>query len=54
MSFLKARRMVEKEWLVYLAFVRDFSVDTPTFESVSVVREFLDVFLAYLSGMPPQ
>ncbi|XP_070036795.1 uncharacterized protein [Nicotiana tomentosiformis] len=52
-SFLKAQRMVENEWLAYLAFVRDVSVDTPTVESVPVVREFLDVFPVDLPGKPP-
>ncbi|XP_070054243.1 uncharacterized protein [Nicotiana tomentosiformis] len=37
----------------YLAFVRDVSVDTPTVESVPIVRDYLDVFSADLSGMPP-
>ncbi|XP_070036796.1 uncharacterized protein [Nicotiana tomentosiformis] len=49
----KAQRMVENEWLAYLAFVRDVSFDTPTVESVSVVREFLDVFPVDLPGKPP-
>ncbi|XP_070045165.1 uncharacterized protein [Nicotiana tomentosiformis] len=39
--------------LAYLAFVRDVSVDTSTVESVSVVREFSDVFPADLSGLLP-
>ncbi|XP_070031159.1 uncharacterized protein [Nicotiana tomentosiformis] len=52
-SFLKAQRMVEKGCDAYLAYVRDVSTDTPTVESVPVVRDFLDVFLANLPGMPP-
>ncbi|XP_070057133.1 uncharacterized protein [Nicotiana tomentosiformis] len=36
-----------------LAFVRDVIAYTPTVDSVPVVREFLDVFLVDLSGMPP-
>ncbi|XP_070054546.1 uncharacterized protein [Nicotiana tomentosiformis] len=52
--FLKARRMVEKWCNIYLAFVRDVSADTPTVESISVVRDFSDVFLADLPGMPPE
>ncbi|XP_070056170.1 uncharacterized protein [Nicotiana tomentosiformis] len=36
-SFLKAQWMVEKGCDTYLDFVRDFSVDTPTIESVPVV-----------------
>ncbi|XP_070054713.1 uncharacterized protein [Nicotiana tomentosiformis] len=52
-SFLKAQRMVEKGCDAYLAYVRDTSVDTPTVESVLVVRDFPDIFIVDLSGMPP-
>ncbi|XP_070029182.1 uncharacterized protein [Nicotiana sylvestris] len=52
-SFLKAQRIVGKGCLSDLAFVRDVSIETPTIDSVLVVRDFLDVFLADLSGMPP-
>ncbi|XP_070050504.1 uncharacterized protein [Nicotiana tomentosiformis] len=51
-SFLKAQRMVEKGCEEYLAFVRYVSVDTPTVESVPIVRDFPNVFLAGLPGMP--
>ncbi|XP_075079670.1 uncharacterized protein LOC142164825 [Nicotiana tabacum] len=51
--FLNAHRMVEKGCNAYLAFIRDVSVDTPTMESVLVVRDYLDVFLVDLMGMPP-
>lgn len=37
----------------YLVYVRDVSVHTPTVESVPVVRDYPDVFPAYLSGMLP-
>ncbi|XP_070046690.1 uncharacterized protein [Nicotiana tomentosiformis] len=52
-SFLKARRIVEKGCLAYLAFVRDISADTPTVELVPIVREFANVFPANLQSMPP-
>ncbi|XP_070018085.1 uncharacterized protein [Nicotiana sylvestris] len=52
-SFLKAQRIVEKGCDAYLAYARDVSVDTPTVESVLVVRDYPDVFLADLPGMPP-
>ncbi|XP_070036912.1 uncharacterized protein [Nicotiana tomentosiformis] len=39
--------------VAYFAFVRDVSADTPTVESVSVVRDFPNVFPANLLGMPP-
>ncbi|XP_070002876.1 uncharacterized protein [Nicotiana sylvestris] len=52
-SFLKAQWIVGKGCLSYLAFVRDVSAETPTINSVPVVRDFLDVFSADMSGMPP-
>ncbi|XP_070017397.1 uncharacterized protein [Nicotiana sylvestris] len=52
-SYLKAQQMAEKGCLAYLAFMRDVSVDTPTVESVLVVRDFPVVFSADLLGMPP-
>ncbi|XP_070013670.1 uncharacterized protein [Nicotiana sylvestris] len=51
-SFLKAQRMVGKGCLSYLAFVRDVSAETPSIDSVPVVRYFPDVFPADLLGMP--
>ncbi|XP_070054189.1 uncharacterized protein [Nicotiana tomentosiformis] len=48
-SFLKSQWMVKKGCDAYL----DVNADTPTIESVSVVRDFPDVFSADLSGMPP-
>ncbi|XP_070015275.1 uncharacterized protein [Nicotiana sylvestris] len=52
-SFLKSQWMVGKGCLSYLAFMRDVSAETPTIDSVSVVRDFLDVFPADMPGMPP-
>ncbi|XP_070057664.1 uncharacterized protein [Nicotiana tomentosiformis] len=49
-SFLKAHRMVDKGCDAYLASMRDASADTPTVKSVLVVRDFPDVWLAYLPG----
>jgi len=45
--------MVEKGYDAYLTYVRDVNIDTPTVDSVLVVRDFPDEFLADLSGMPP-
>ena len=45
--------MVEKGCLSFLAFVRDVGVETPSIDSVPVVRDFLDVFPADLLGMSP-
>ncbi|XP_070011342.1 uncharacterized protein [Nicotiana sylvestris] len=52
-SCLKAQRMVGKGCLSYLDFVRDVGADTRTIDSVPMVRDFLDVFPADLSGMSP-
>ncbi|XP_070017561.1 uncharacterized protein [Nicotiana sylvestris] len=52
-SFLKAQCMVEKGCAAYLAYVGDVSADTPSVDSVPVVRDFPDVFPADVSGMPP-
>ncbi|XP_070056623.1 uncharacterized protein [Nicotiana tomentosiformis] len=52
-SYVKARRMVEKGYLAYLAYVRDSSMEVPSMDSVPVVSEFPEVFPADLSGMPP-
>ena len=52
-SFLRAKRMVSKGCLAFLAHLRDDTAQVPLIESVSLVREFLDVFPANLLGMPP-
>ncbi|XP_070024834.1 uncharacterized protein [Nicotiana sylvestris] len=52
-SFLKAQHMVEKGCAAYLAYVRDVNVDTPSVDSVPVLRDYPDVFPADLPGMPP-
>ncbi|XP_033509747.2 uncharacterized protein [Nicotiana tomentosiformis] len=51
-SFLKTQPMIKKGCLAYLAFVRHVSDDIPMVDSVSVVREFPDVFPADLPDMP--
>ena len=45
--------MVSKGCLAFLAHLKDDTTQVPLIESVSVVREFLDVFPADLPGMPP-
>ena len=52
-SYVKARCMVEKTCLTYLAYIRDPSAEVPSMDSVQVVREFPNVFHANLPGMPP-
>ena len=44
-SFLRAKRMVSKSCLAFLAHLRDDTSQVPSIESVSIVREFLDMFL---------
>ncbi|XP_070026077.1 uncharacterized protein [Nicotiana sylvestris] len=51
-SFLKARHMVKKGCLAYLAYVWDTTTESSTIDSVPVVREFADVFPSDLLGMP--
>ncbi|XP_075096500.1 uncharacterized protein LOC107804935 [Nicotiana tabacum] len=50
-SYVKARRMVEKGCLAYLAYVRDSSAEVPYIDSMPVVREFPEVFPSDLPGM---
>ncbi|XP_070029452.1 uncharacterized protein [Nicotiana sylvestris] len=52
-SYLKAQLMVGKGCLSYLDFVRYVSIDSPTIDYVPMMQDFLDVFLADLSGMLP-
>ena len=51
-SFLRAKRMVSKGCLAFLAHLRDDTAQVPLIESVSIVLEFLDVFPVDLPGMP--
>ncbi|XP_019252755.1 PREDICTED: uncharacterized protein LOC109231550, partial [Nicotiana attenuata] len=50
---MPAQRMVEKGCAAYLAYVRDVTVDTPSVDSVLVVRDYPDVYPADLPGMLP-
>ncbi|XP_070039562.1 uncharacterized protein [Nicotiana tomentosiformis] len=47
-SYVKARHMVEKECLVYLAYIHDSSAEVPFMDSVPVIHEFPEVFFADL------
>ena len=51
-SFLRAKRMVSKGCLAFLAHLRVDTSQVPSIESVSIVREFLDVFPTDLPDMP--
>ncbi|XP_069151896.1 uncharacterized protein [Solanum lycopersicum] len=52
-SFLKARQLVQRGCLAYLAHIRDTSVETPMLESIPVVSEFSEVSPTDLPGLPP-
>ena len=52
-SFLRAKRIIIKGCLAFFAHLRDDTTQVHSIESVSIVREFLDVFPAYLPGMLP-
>ncbi|XP_070002123.1 uncharacterized protein [Nicotiana sylvestris] len=52
-SYMKARRMVKKGCLSYLAYVHDSSTEVPSMDSMPVVWEFQAVFPADLPGVPP-
>ena len=45
--------MVSKGCLAFLAHLRDDTTQVHSIESVSIVREFLDMFPADFPGMPP-
>ena len=52
-SFLKARQLVQRGCLAYLAHIRDTSIETPMIESIPVVSECSEVFPTDLPGLPP-
>lgn len=39
--------------MAYLLFVSDLNVDSPTIKSITIVREYPDVFPTDMSRMPP-
>ncbi|KAH0773918.1 hypothetical protein KY290_011055 [Solanum tuberosum] len=53
-SYLKARRMITKGFIYHLVHVHDIDAEPPTFQSILVVNEFLDVFPDELPGIPPE
>ena len=52
-SALEAKRLLRKSCDAYFAHMIDISTPKVTLESVLVVREFSDVFLEDLLGLPP-
>ncbi|WMV45761.1 hypothetical protein MTR67_039146 [Solanum verrucosum] len=53
-SCLKARKMIFKGFLYHLVRVRDVDFQTPSLEPVPIVKEFSEVFLDDLPGIPPE
>ncbi|WMV26668.1 hypothetical protein MTR67_020053 [Solanum verrucosum] len=53
-SYLKARKLVSKGCIYHLVRGNDSSVEIPHFQSVPIVREFPEVFLDDLPGIPPE
>ena len=53
-SAISARCLLQKGCKGYLAHVVDTRSSEVRFEDVPVVRDFLDVFLDYLPGLPPE
>ncbi|WMV07266.1 hypothetical protein MTR67_000651 [Solanum verrucosum] len=53
-SYLKARKLVSKRCVYHLVRVNDSSVEIPLIQSVLVVKEFPEVFLDDLPGVPPK
>ncbi|XP_070013778.1 uncharacterized protein [Nicotiana sylvestris] len=53
-SYLKEQRMIGKGCLAYLAHIINPESEPPTLQSVSVVREFPEVFPDDLTGLPPE
>ncbi|WMV41811.1 hypothetical protein MTR67_035196 [Solanum verrucosum] len=52
-SFIRARKLVGKGCLAYLAHIRDGDAESPSIESIHVVSEFKEVFPTDMPGMPP-
>ncbi|XP_070011008.1 uncharacterized protein [Nicotiana sylvestris] len=52
-SFMKAQRLLKKGCLGLLAIVNDTRKETVSIENIPVVKEFSDVFLEDLPGLPP-
>ncbi|KAJ4938747.1 hypothetical protein NE237_008271 [Protea cynaroides] len=53
LSALKAKKCLEKGAIGYLVSVVDLTKDAPRMEDIDVVRDYPDVFLEELPGLPP-
>ena len=54
MSVMMARKMLQKSYSGYLAYVVEVREDDVRLEDIPVVREFPDVFPDDLPGLPPK
>ena len=52
-SAMEARRFLRKGCEVFLALILDSKREQVNFENIPVIREFPDVFLEELPGLPP-
>ena len=53
-SAMEARRFLRKGCEVFLALILDSKREQVNFENIPVIREFPDVFLEELPGLPPE
>ena len=53
-SAMEARRFLRKGCEAFLALILDSKREQVNFENIHVIREFPDVFLEELSGIPPE
>ena len=53
-SCLKAFKLIGKGCFYHIVRVTDIEFEVPPIELVPVVREFLEVFHEYISGIPPE
>lgn len=53
-SYLKSRKMISKVYVYHIVRVRDGDSETPTFESVPIVKEFSEVIPDDLTGVSPK
>ena len=52
-SYLKATKMISKEFICHLVRVKNVDTEPPTLQSIPVVNEFPYVFPEDLPGLPP-
>ncbi|KAL8124891.1 hypothetical protein AgCh_012526 [Apium graveolens] len=53
LSVMQAKRLLWQGCEAYLAHVMDTKKETPTLHEIPIVREFPDIFLEELPGLPP-